>query len=117
MKLLGKCSLPDLVADVSELLFPFESVEAELTSSKDPTLWCWPVKWVIDAIQEFLFYVEKGTIVSAQTYDKFDEFGISSITGDLKVRSSSFFIFLYENSLKRQHLSFFSNFLFESNLI
>jgi hypothetical protein len=94
VKLLGKCSLPDLVADVSELLFPFESVEAELTSSKDPTLWCWPVKWVIDAIQEYLFYVEKGSIVSAQMYDKFDEFGISSLTGDLKVRNSSFFIFV-----------------------
>jgi len=78
----GNCNENNTIADVQELLYSFDLVKEVLAESTDR--WCWPVKWLMDAIEGIIFFVQKGLLVKCQVYDNFDEFGISSITGDLK---------------------------------
>jgi len=86
VQLMGKCDDGTIVADVEELLYPFDLVEAELDSRNNhlEQLWCWPMKWMLDIVDEIVFFSRRGLLVKSQLYEKKPEFGVSSISGTLK---------------------------------
>ena len=90
MRYMGTCDTGEIVADVAELLFVFDNVEKELLTNPAPWLWCWPVMWLRDVINEYMFYVRQGLFLKKQTYERRSEFGISASTGTIKVRKKPF---------------------------
>jgi len=86
VQLIGKCDDGTIVADVEELLYPFDLVETEMESRKDDleSLWCWPMKWLIDVVDEMVFFARRRLLVKSQLYEKKQEFGVSSMSGTLK---------------------------------
>jgi len=84
MRYLGTCDTGTFVGDVAELLYAFDNVEKELLTNTSPWLWCWPVNWLRDVTNEYIFYLRQGLFVKKQTYERRNEFGISASTGTIK---------------------------------
>jgi hypothetical protein len=91
MQLLGKCDDGTTIADVAELLYSYDIVEEEILTNPSPTLWCWPIKWLKDIVEEFVFFGNMGKLIKGQAFAKFEEIGVSSLSGTLKVFSSLLF--------------------------
>jgi hypothetical protein len=84
MRYLGTCDTGTIVGDVAELLYAFDNVEKELLTNPAAWLWCWPVNWLRDVTNEYIFYLRQGLFVKKQTYERRNEFGISASTGTIK---------------------------------
>jgi hypothetical protein len=82
----GICDDGRLVADVAELLFSFESVEKFLLSHDSTEFWCWPVKWLIDVTEQFVFYYGQRMFMKKQAFERLGEFGVSAASGTIKVK-------------------------------
>ena len=88
--LFGKCDEEDLVADVVEPVISMYIIESLF--SKNPSRfewWCWPLKWVLD-ILDLLAFIESDRhpsiiLIEPLFYYYKAEFGMSTISGTLKV--------------------------------
>jgi hypothetical protein len=92
IKMRGKCFSPFVVADVVELLCPFNIMKEKLTHE---SMWCWPVKWLQDFVEQFVELEQLGYLPKTSIYKKPSEFGISVTTLTLKVDFFQCFFFVF----------------------
>jgi len=87
IRTLGTCSDSTATVDVVELLAPYDLVEAKIFATHNrtlPSLWCWPVKWLMDIVNQIVFFEERSLVIKGHVFYKEGEFGLSLISGTLK---------------------------------
>ena len=99
--LLSVCDEGSLVADLIERIIPFEIIEKVLmrdgggekkrgrggdeTEKEMSQFWCWPLLWSWNAMDILAFANASGYLVEPTYFSHYDEIGVSSWNGILKV--------------------------------
>jgi hypothetical protein len=91
MHVMGVCNESDVVGDVMERVIAYEVMDDMMAKGRwRPQWWCWPSKWILDVL-DFFHSNEKRPHSPIQIepayYNSLSEFGMSTMTGTLKVMS------------------------------
>ena len=83
--LYGKCDESDIVCDVVERIIFFEAIDRIFRNEVKAEWWCWPLKWILDILRLLAYTETRGILIEPAYFESFPEFGISSVSGSLKV--------------------------------
>lgn len=85
LSIFGFCDAGKMVFDVSEMLVPFDIADLVMRTQGKSEWWCWPVKWLHDIFRLLRHFSLHGMYVHPLAFAKYWEFGVSTLTGTLKV--------------------------------